>query len=97
MSNSTENLKNIERRLYKLGSKNLSDMGYEAGILHRARLADLRVEMIRAAIGELVKPAAADEWMDIPNEVLNGRTPTEAAKTQPDLVRDVIRRLGAML
>jgi len=86
-------LKSIERRLARLETRDLSGMGHEAAIRHRDRLGDLRVEMAKAAISELVEADAADAWMDTPNKVFNGRTPAETARTDPDLVRQAVYML----
>jgi len=85
----------IERRLARLESRNLSGMGHEAAIQHHNRVGDLRIDMARAAIGEIMESAGADTWMDAPNKAFGGRTPTEAARIDVNLVRQVIDMLAS--
>lgn len=90
-----DDLSKIERRLARLESRNLSGMGHEATLLHHRRLGDMRVEVIRAAIREVVEPDAADAWMDSPNKMFGGSTPAAAARTDPDIVRSAIHALAS--
>lgn len=90
-----EDLRSIEGRLARLEARDPGGMGREAAARHRGRVGDLRVEAVRAAIGELVELAAADAWMDAPNGAFGGRTPAEAARADPDAVRQAIRALAS--
>lgn len=85
----------IDRLLGMLESRDLSGMGHEARRLHHKRIGDLRAAGVRVALAELVKPDAIDGWMDAPNAMLDGRRPEDVARTEPDAVRDMIRRLAS--
>lgn len=88
-----DELKAIERRLARLESRDLTGMGYEAARRHAARIGDLRVEMARAALQEVLRPDAVDLWMGAPNPMFGGDTPEDAARTDPDRVMEAVHRL----
>jgi len=81
--------------LARLELRNLSGMGHEAAIRHNERIGDLRIEMVKAALREVMSDHVIDAWMRSPNREFGGRSPEDVARADPARLMEMVRRLGS--